>query len=190
MKTLKITNNSEYVVKAMLCGEVYDISIGQCVKAKIDDAIGTHELLVWKLSPDMKEEFDVGLDTVKPLFTEKVVFKFDKNETYGTASLAVVDSDSDIIITGSEEEHKGFFSPTVYLKRFVCSSEDGKEYPSETIFMTEKARNKISGSVILSSVIFSVAAALMLMCVLYQLVLCWTASPEYIPGDVLHPVIC
>lgn len=180
MKAIKITNNSEYVVKAMIGGDVYDISIGQCVKVNINDAADTHEMLVWKLSPDMKEEFDIGLDTVKPLFTEKVVFKFDKNETYGTASLAVVDSDSDIIITGSEEEHKGFFTPTVYLKGFACSNADGKAYPSETVFMTEKARYNIARSVSLFTVVSSVLSSVLFIGIIYELLLWWTSSPEYL----------
>ena len=192
MKTLKITNNSEYVVKAMLCGEVYDISIGQCVKAKIDDAIGTHELLVWKLSPDMKEEFDVGLDTVKPLFTEKVVFKVEKNEIYGTATLAKLDSDSDIVITDKHEEHTGFFTSNVYVKRFACSSADGKEYSSDIVFMTEKARNNIASSVRSFTVVSSAVAAVLLLSVIYELLLWWTASPEYlgISAVIFFSLIC
>lgn len=180
MKTIIITNNSEYVVKVMLCGEIYDISIGQCVKAKIDDAIGTHELLVWKLSPDIKEELDVGLDTVKPLYTEKVVFKFDKNETYGTATLAKLDSEMDIVITDKNEEHTGFFTPNVYVKRFACSSADGREYSSDMVFMTEKARNRIASSVSSFTAMSSVIAAAMLLTIIYELLLWWTASPEYL----------
>ena len=179
MTRFSITNNSQYVIKIAINDLVYDLVPSGNLNVDYDENAEITDLLIWKLSPDYKEEFDIGPDIDKPLFTKKVVYRCEKTEIYGTATLVKLNSPENIIITDTEQKEDSLISNTI-LKRFVCSLENGKELESETIFMSNSTRDKIAENKRTASVIVAVISSSGIFYILYQIAAWYERDPEFI----------